>query len=272
MKIQYEELCQKVIKIVRETGLFIQKEAQSFSPEKIEIKGKHDLVSYVDKQAEEMLVKTLASLLPEAGFITEEKTINKTGAIYNWIIDPLDGTTNFIHGLPVYSISIALQENDHLVIGVVLELNRDELFYAWKDSQAYMNGIPIHVSNYKTLNESLIATGFPYSLFNEIDSYLNLLKAMMQESQGIRRLGSAAIDLCYVACARFEGYFEFNINSYDVAGGMFILQQAGGQFSTFKTGDSQIESIFKSRQILATNAHIHEQMLDIIKTEFLDTL
>ena len=270
--IEYEKVCLKVCQLVRQTGVFIQDEGLNFNRDKIEVKGVHDLVSYVDKEAEQQLVKGLSLLLPEAGFITEEKTINKTGEIFTWIIDPLDGTTNFMHGLPVYSISIALMQHEELVIGVVLELNRDELFYAFKDGPAMLNSNKIQVSTINKMGESLIATGFPYSDFKEIDAYLGLMKRMMVEGQGLRRLGSAAIDLCYVACGRFETYFEFNINSYDVAGGMFILQRAGGRFTTFKSSEPAPWDIYKSRQILASNGLIHDAMLDILNSEFLNKI
>lgn len=270
--IDYEKICLDVCAIARITGSYISKEALSFNTSKIELKGVHDLVSYVDKQAEIQLVKALSALLPEAGFITEEKTINKTGETYTWIIDPLDGTTNFMHGLPVYSISIALMEKEEIVIGVVIELNRDELFYAWKNGPAMLNGKQISVSKINKLDESLLATGFPYSDFKEIDPYLLLMKKMMIEGQGLRRLGSAAIDLCFVACGRFEAYFEFNINSYDVAGGMFIVQQAGGRFTSFEASRPAAWDIYNSRQILASNGMIHADMLSIIRTDFLDKL
>jgi len=138
---------------------------KTFTPDKIEFKGLNDLVSYVDKTAEEKIVAALKNIIPGAGFLTEEKTINETGERYNWIIDPLDGTTNFIHGLPVYSVSIALQEFDELVLGVVYEINQDECFYAWKGSPAYLNGHEIKVSNTPTIDKSLIDTGFPVLRF-----------------------------------------------------------------------------------------------------------
>ncbi len=155
-----EELTQNVITVAKEAGVFIREQRKTFSSDKIEIKGLNDLVSYVDKTAEQMIVASLQKLLPEAGFITEEKTISRTGERYNWIIDPLDGTTNFIHGLPVFSVSIALQEYDDLVSGVVFEINQDECFYAWKNSPAYLNGTQIRVSQTDSISKSLLATGF----------------------------------------------------------------------------------------------------------------
>src|SRR5690606_22813095 len=154
-----EALTNEVIDLAKSVGSFIKQEAANFKTTDIEYKGHSDMVSYVDKTAEEKIVKRLIELLPEAGFITEEKTINKTGEVYNWIVDPLDGTTNFIHGLPVFSVSIALEQNKELVLGVVYEINLDECFYAWKDGGAYVNGTPIKVSPHTELSSTLIANG-----------------------------------------------------------------------------------------------------------------
>jgi len=259
-----ESFCREVNNLVLETGEFIRDESHHFSMSKVEKKGKNDLVSYVDKEAERKLVQGLLKLIPESGFITEEGTIQKTGEKYNWIIDPLDGTTNFIHGLPVYSISIALQEYDELVLGIVYEINRNELFYSWKGGGVFLNDHEIKVSPCNTLSNSLIATGFPYTDFDMVESYLNLLKVMMKDSQGIRRMGSAAVDMAYVACGRFEGYFEFNINSWDIAGGMFLVRQAGGRVTNF-SGKSEV---FNTRQMVATNGHIHDDLLNHILLHF----
>ena len=157
-----ELLTNDVIDLSKEVGTFIREEAQRFKVSDIQYKGHSNLVSYVDKTAEEKIVKRLLELLPEAGFITEEETINKTGEVYNWIVDPLDGTTNFMHGLPVFSVSIALEQNSELVLGVVYEVNLDECFYAWKDGGAYLNGKRIGVSPHEEFSKTLIATGFTY--------------------------------------------------------------------------------------------------------------
>ena len=149
-------------------------------------------MSYVDRKAEEMLVAELKIILPEAGFITEEKTSEITGANFNWIIDPLDGTTNYIHGIHCFCISIALMNKSDLIIGVVHELNLDECFYAWENGGAYMNGTRIHVSEIKSLSESLIATGFPYHNYDRMKSYMEVFDFCMHNTHGIRRLGSAA--------------------------------------------------------------------------------
>jgi myo-inositol-1(or 4)-monophosphatase len=259
-----KQLTDTVIEIAKEAGEFIRQQRKTFSADKIEFKGLNDMVSYVDKTAEQMIVARLEKLLPEAGFITEEKTINKTGERYNWIIDPLDGTTNFIHGLPVFSVSIALQEEDELVSGVVYEINLDECFYAWKGSAAFLNGRIIKISDNKTLGESLLATGFPYYNFEKQQSYIRLFTELMQSCHGLRRLGSAAVDLAYTACGRFDGYYEYNLNPWDVAAGILIVRQAGGEVVNFKGGNECLIH----RELLATNGKITGEMLSAIQKYF----
>ena len=244
---------------ILKTGQFIRTEAYEFDTDKIEKKGFNDLVSYVDKEAEKMLVESCKEALPEAGFITEEGTENERNETYNWIIDPLDGTTNFTHGLPVFSISVALMRDDKIVLGVVYEINRDEFFHALEGSPAFCNDKEIHVSKIDSLSESLLATGFPYYSFEEMPKYLSILNDFMQSTHGLRRMGSAAVDLAYVACGRFEGFFEYNLNAWDVAAGAFIVQQAGGEVTDFKGGDDYIFG----REIVAS-CGVQKEMLNVI--------
>lgn len=261
----YELLCTKVVAITRLTGNFIRKEGMSFDSNSIEYKGLNDMVSYVDKTAERQLVRNLTKLLPGAGFITEEdETVNSQGEIFTWIIDPLDGTTNFIHGIPTYSVSIALYENNEPVIGVVYEINRGEMFYTYKGGAAYLNNKEIRVSKATDLSQSLLATGFPYYQFDKQPQYIKLFTEMMQKCHGLRRIGSAAVDLAYVACGRFDAYFEYNLNSYDIAAGAYLVQQAGGQVMTFSGENDFIEK----REILATNGWVTKEILDTIKKHF----
>lgn len=262
--INYELLCSKVIAISRLTGNFIRKESMSFDQNSIEYKGLNDLVSYVDKQAEIQLVRNLGKLLPEAGFITEEKTVDNTDKNFTWIIDPLDGTTNFIHGVPTYAISIALYEDGQPVIGVVYEINRGEMFYTYKGGAAYLNHKEIRVSDRQQISQCLLATGFPYYEFDKLPQYMALFTEMMQKCHGLRRIGSAAVDLAYVACGRFDAYFEYNLNAYDVAAGAYLVQQAGGQVSSFDGGSAFV----KQREILASNGIITNEILTTIKKHF----
>nr|WP_294870825.1 inositol monophosphatase family protein [uncultured Pedobacter sp.] len=260
----YELICSKVIAVTRLTGNFIRKESMNFDAGAVEFKGLNDMVSYVDKNAEKLLVRNLAKLIPEAGFTTEEETINSKGVVYNWIIDPLDGTTNFIHGVPTYSISIALYEEDKPVVGVVYEINRGEMFYSYKGGDAYLNNKVIKVSSRPALSDCLLATGFPYYQFDKQAQYMQLLSEMMQKTHGLRRIGSAAVDLAYVACGRFDAFFEYNLNAWDVAAGAYLVQQAGGNILNFAGGDEFIET----REILATNGLIDSEILEAIKRSF----
>ncbi|HET6225895.1 MAG TPA: inositol monophosphatase family protein [Bacteroidia bacterium] len=262
--IDLKNTCEEVCKLTKITGQFIKAEAIKFKTEQVEVKGNNDFVSYVDKSSEQRLVEGLSRLLPEAGFIAEEGTSTKKGEVYNWIIDPLDGTTNFIHGLPCFSISIALMRNDELVLGVVYEINLDECFYAWENSDAYLNGKKIEVSKAKTLKNSLLATGFPYYDYGRMDEYLDLFKYFMQHTHGLRRLGSAATDLAYVACGRFEGFYEYSLQPWDVAAGAFIVQQAGGKVTDFKGG----KKFIFGKELVASNGFISDEFLKAVQTYF----
>lgn len=246
--------------LCRSVGAFIRKEGETFERSSIEQKGFNDLVSYVDKEAEKKLVEGLRQLLPEAGFITEEGTDTTRGERFNWVIDPLDGTTNFTHGLPAYCVSVGLLDGDEVVVGTIFDPNRDECFWAYKGGGAFCNSSPIKVSDAPALKDSLIATGFPYYDFGLTQQYLQVLGAFMSRSHGVRRIGSAALDLAYVACGRFEGFFEFNLNAWDVAAGIVIVQEAGGRLSRFTDeGDYTF-----GREIVASNGHIHPEMQETI--------
>lgn len=255
-------LLPQVVRLATDVAAFQRQELAVFNRNDIEHKGLHDLVSYVDRASEEQLVRGLQQLLPEAGFITEEGTVAQEKKSLVWIIDPLDGTTNFTHGLPFFAISIALLSGDDLALGLVLESNREECFTAVRGGGAFLNGQPIHVSSIQSLNESLLATGFPYYAFDKMPQYLEVLGYFMKHSQGMRRIGSAALDLAYVACGRFEGYFEYNLNSYDVAAGALLVQEAGGTVSDFQGGNNFVFG----REILAANPKVHTEMLVQVKT------
>jgi myo-inositol-1(or 4)-monophosphatase len=260
----YEILCGQVIAIAKDAGNFIREESIKFNASKIEYKGLNDMVSYVDKTAEAMIIKSLKALIIDAGFIAEEGTENTRGEEFNWIIDPLDGTTNFIHGIPTYAVSIALQQNNVLVIGVIYEINRDECFYAWKGSLAYLNGKTIKVSDTSELNTSLIATGFPYYDFKRQTAYLNLFNDVMQKCHGLRRIGAASVDLAYTACGRFDAYFEYNLKPWDIAAGLLILQQAGGEYFDFDGGKNTLTNC----DVVATNGKLSKELNSIIQSHF----
>jgi len=256
----------KVTELAKTVGQFIRQEAGRITSENIKEKGLHDLVTYVDLESEKRLVAALKNIVPEAGFIAEENQKLQEKEIFNWIIDPLDGTTNFIHGVPKYCISIALAEKEEIISAVVFEINLDECFYAWKEGPAFLNGNEIRVSSTKALEKSLIATGFPYSDYSLLTPYISLLEELMKKTRGIRRLGSAALDLAYVACGRFELFYEYGLKSWDVAAGSLIVERAGGRVTDFKKSDDYIFG----RQIIASNTHTHAEFLEKLNKYFED--
>ncbi len=256
----YSEIAAEVIEIAKEAGAFIRQENKKFKASDIEHKGKHDYVTYVDKTAERMIVERLQKLLPEAGYITEENTLTETKEHFNWIVDPLDGTTNFLHHLPPYSVSIALKEYDEIVAGVVYEINLDECFSASKNGGAYLNNEPISVTKSDDLDHALLVTGFPYTNFSRLDAYMDLFHDLMKRTGGIRRLGSAAVDLAYVACGRFEAFYEYGLKPWDVAAGALIVKEAGGKVSDFK---NETNWLF-GQELVATNGPVHEELVKII--------
>jgi len=254
----YQHLCSLTCEIARSVGKFMAEERKSFDSSMIESKGLHDLVSYVDKESEKRIVEQLSKLLPESGFIAEEGTSSKHGERFNWVIDPLDGTTNYIQGVPIYAVSIGLLDGDELVVGVVYEVGLDECFYAWKEGGAYLNGEPIRVSERDDIHDALLATGFPYSNFDQLDEYLALLKWTMTNARGVRRLGSAATDLAYVACGRFDSFWEYDLKPWDVAAGALIVKEAGGVVTDFNGGSNYLFG----GEIIASNALLGDLMLE----------
>ena len=262
-----ENLCFDVQGLAKIAGLFISEEREKFNIEDVIVKGKADFVSYVDKQAEKLIVDGLRDLLPGSGFIAEEGTATSSDEKYKWIIDPLDGTTNFIHGLPPFAVSIGLMENKELILGVVYEVTQDECFYAWKGSKAYLNGEEIKVSTAAATSDALIATGFPYSAFEKLENYVESMRYFMVHSHGLRRLGSAATDLCYVAAGRFEAFYEHGLKPWDVAAGTIILRQAGGKVADFNGGD---KFLFNGEMVAANGAYFDE-FYDIVHKYFVDS-
>ena len=261
----FELLTQQTVEIVRKASTFIQQEAALFSRDKIEYKDLNNLVSYVDKEAEKLIVEGLTQILPEASFITEEGTTGQEPdpEALNWIIDPLDGTTNFIHGIPAYCVSVGLARGKDLLLGVIHQPSLDEMFYGWKDGGAYLNGKRLQVSTVGSLAESLIATGFPYYKFEKQKRYMYILELLMQKTHGIRRMGAAAVDLAYVAAGRFDGFYEYNLNSWDMAAGVLLIKEAGGTVTDFNGGDNYL---FGGDIIAGSGGHA--ELVATIKSNF----
>jgi myo-inositol-1(or 4)-monophosphatase len=255
-----KDICSKVEDIAAETAAFIIKESERFNKNLTKTKGLHDYVSYVDIGAEKMLIEKLGRLLPEAGILAEEGTSPKKGAKFCWIIDPLDGTTNFLHKLHPFSISIALSEYNDVIAGIVFEAGGKETFSAWKNGGAWLNGKKINVSLSADLSNSLIATGFPYKDFGRLKDYLKSFEYFLRNSQGVRRMGSASIDLAYVACGRFEAFYEYGLNPWDVAAGTILIREAGGIVSDFSGNEKNLTGM----EIVAANNLVYNEFLEIV--------
>jgi myo-inositol-1(or 4)-monophosphatase len=255
-------LCAEIEIAARQAGEFIMKESATFDVRNTEIKGLNNFVSYVDKGSEKMLIEKLAPLIPDAGFVAEEGTSVKKGKKFNWIIDPLDGTTNFLHGVHPFAVSIGLMEDDEVIAGVVHEPGWNETFTAWKGGGAWLNGEKINVSPVPHLSGSLVATGFPYNLFDRLDPYMDMLKHLVRNTEGIRRMGSAAIDLAYVACGRYDLFYEYDLKIWDIAAGMLIVREAGGRFSDFSGKMTGLDG----SETLASNAFIYDEILETVRS------
>lgn len=213
-------------------------------------------MSRADREAEHMFVQALEALLPEAGYIAEEGTQTRRGREYNWIIDPLDGTTNYLYGIPCYCTSVALRQMDTLVLGVIYDPVHDECFSAFKGGGAHLNDRRIHVSEQDDLNKALMATGFPYDNHGMQAAYLELLAAVNAHTRGIRRLGSAALDMAYVACGRFDAFYEYGLHPWDCAAGTLLIEEAGGKVTDFNGGGDYLFG----HTLLSSNTLLHSDL------------
>jgi myo-inositol-1(or 4)-monophosphatase len=227
----------------------------------IDHKGRIDLVTEVDFECERLITGILADKFPDHGIIAEEGTSRNPQAEYQWIIDPLDGTTNFTHGFPIFAVSIGLVRGGSPVAGVVYEPIRDEMFYAVKDGGAFMNGKPIEVTKTATLKDSLLATGFPYDVATNPKNNIDNFRRVIMECQALRRPGAAAIDLVYVACGRLDGFWELRLQAWDMAAGALIVAEAGGILTDMKGGKLDLFG----ETVCATNGHIHREILQLLE-------
>ncbi|MEO0293374.1 MAG: inositol monophosphatase family protein [candidate division WOR-3 bacterium] len=227
----------------------------------IENKKGAELLTTADKKSENFIIEALSKKYPKIEIIAEETKPNNWDVEEAFIIDPLDGTNNFSFGIPIFSVSIAYQLEGKLKIGVVYDPIHKELFHATKDGGAFLNGKPIRVSERLKLEESILATGFPYIKIREEDSNIPEFNALLMKSRCIRRLGSAALDLCYVACGRFDGYWEKHLKIWDISAGGLIVEEAGGKVTNFYKESWN----YKNSDIIASNGKIHDKMKEIIE-------
>jgi myo-inositol-1(or 4)-monophosphatase len=249
-----DEFLPAITDIAREAGALVM---QHFARHvEIEYKGEVDLVTVTDRASEALIAEALRKRWPDHDILGEEGTRSDSGSDYKWYVDPLDGTTNFAHGFPVFCISIGLEYKHELVVGVLFDPTRNELFSAAKGNGAHLNGRPIHVSKTARMAESLLGTGFP-SHKRHKNPNIYFYHQLTLRSHGVRRAGSAALDLASVASGRLDGFWEFNLNPWDTAAGVLLVLEAGGKITDFSGGAFDISS----RELLATNGAIHEELL-----------
>jgi len=250
-----DKLIKSVADAASRAGAFQLSSVQKLQQNDIESKGLNDFVSFVDKQSEAMLIDELGRIIPGSAFLAEESGEKNTGSDWTWIVDPLDGTTNYIHGIPLYSVSIGLLKEGKLFLGVVHEPNLNETFFAEAGKGAFLNDKPIRVTAVSAMKNSLWATGFPYHDFNKINEYMKFIQYSIKHTHGLRRLGSAAVDLVYTAAGRIDGFFEFGLNPWDVAAGALIVQEAGGVVTDF----SGEQNFLVNKEIIACNPELYKE-------------
>lgn len=256
------------VKAARRAGSIITRASQDVGALKIRSKNYNDFVTEVDQAAEQAIIATLRDAYPEHGFLGEESGVDKPGAENVWIIDPLDGTTNFLHNFPQYCVSIALMQQGQLTQAVIYDPNRNDLFTATKGRGAFLNDKRIRVTNRAKLQDSLIGTGFPFRDFGHLDTYLAMFKDMARKTSGLRRPGSAALDLAYVAAGWCDGFWEIGLSKWDIAAGALLVQEAGGIVGDFEGNESWIDS----GNIVAGNPKVFAQMLQVLAPHLTETL
>ena len=254
-------LTEAVCCVAREAGHFLKEERKSFRREVVQEKHAHDYVSYVDKASEKKVVSALRKLLPEAGFIAEEGSAAYSDETYCWVVDPLDGTTNYIHDNAPYCVSIALRDKQSLLLGVVYEPCRDECFYAWKGGGAYVNGERLRVSLVSELKDAFVVTELPYNFEQYARTGEHLIHELYGKVAGIRMNGSAALALCYVAAGRFDAWLEAFIGKWDFSAAALMVLEAGGKVTDFLGNENFIEG----HHIIATNGPLHPLFLRLVR-------
>ena len=244
------------VSAARAAGQVILRNMNRLPDIKIQSKGSNDFVSEVDLQAEQSIISTIQKAYPSHAILAEE-TGEQSGDEHQWIIDPLDGTTNYLRGVPQFSVSIAMRQNDKLQLGVIYDPLKEELFCATRGEGATLNNRRIRVSKQRDLSGSLLGTGLPYRADQELDTYLATLRAILEKTSGVRRAGSAALDLAYVAAGRFDGFWEFGLNKWDIAAGVLIIQEAGGLVSDLRGGHDFLDS----GNIVAANTQLYKNLI-----------
>jgi myo-inositol-1(or 4)-monophosphatase len=259
----YENICFQTVELSKTVGAYLRAEGRHLSQPDIELKGKNNYVTYVDKASEKRLVEGLRQILPGAGFLTEEATVSFHDEEYYWVVDPLDGTSNYIRQLPPYAISIALMQQEEILLGCVYEITSDEVYYAWQGGgRAVMNGQPIRVSSTSGIDGAMIGYGIPYTLEPRYEYLRKRIPAFYGRCT-MRHLGSAAAEICYVAAGKTDAYFHDNLSPWDVAAAVIILREAGGCATDLSGGNNCIFG----KELFASNGAIHRELMDFLNAE-----
>jgi myo-inositol-1(or 4)-monophosphatase len=256
------QLTKEVIKITHLAADFIRENVGKVQSKDIESKSSNSFVSYVDKTAEKIIVDRLGLLLPEAEFITEEDTVINSLKSLVWIVDPLDGTTNFLQGIPHFSVSIALRKHDTYLLGVVVDIMQKNTYHAFLNGGAFCNQKRIYTSTTSKMENAIVATGFPYYRIEKLPKLINLLDTFLRKARGIRRIGSAALDMTYVACGKMDIFYETSLNIWDIAAGIILVREAGGIVSDFGGASSG----FDGSSIIASNSALNAETQEIIQS------
>lgn len=257
-----EKLLGTLKKSLTEAGAIIRR--ASARGVRVSHKGRVDVVTNADHAAEWRIVSIVRRAFPDHGWLMEECGERRTASPYRWIVDPLDGTVNFSHGLPVCCVSIGVEKDGRVVLGGVYDPFRDEMYLARSGRGATLNGRKIRVSTTSKLIDALLATGFPYDRYKKAAFYLSFIQKFMERAQGIRRLGAAALDLAHVACGRYDAYWEFNLKPWDAAAGRLLVEEAGGKMSDFQ---GRPYTLADTRQTLASNGRLHPALLRVLRTD-----
>ncbi|MEN6317391.1 MAG: inositol monophosphatase family protein [Syntrophaceae bacterium] len=247
-----------MLSVAQEAGIFLKEKLND--KHIIDYKGEINIVTEADRISEEIITSKIHRMFPNHDILAEESTCTSKGSEYRWIIDPLDGTTNYAHGYPVFCVSIALEKEGAICLGVIYNPMLNEVFVAEKGKGAFLNGQKISVSETTDLSKSLLATGFPYDIRNDENNNMNYFNGMAKKAQAIRRAGSAALDMAYIAMGRFDGFWELKLMPWDTAAGWLLICEAGGKVTDIFGGEFHLES----PHVLATNGKIHNRMIDVI--------
>ena len=253
---------QTAVEAAQQGGLELVKVFGKLDSSQVGLKGEGDYVTESDRASEEVIIQAIRNRFPDHGFLGEEGGVRQGTSEYVWCIDPLDGTANFVQGIAMFAVSVALMKGEEVVVGVVYEPIRNEIFQAEQGKGAFLNNVPIRVVEKKDMSRAMLASGFPWRSKAELDSYLLSFRALFLQSAGIRRMGAASLDLAWTACGRFDGFWEMRLHPWDIAAGILLVREAGGKVSEFAGGNGY----FRSGNVVAGSPFVHGRMVEVTRS------